>query len=71
MSAVIEFEHQVTRASGVLALVTTLQSNQTASALLASAAGAEELADEQAPTDAELIAAYDAQTRPLDTTDLH
>jgi hypothetical protein len=68
--AVIEFERQVTRAALVVELLVDVERTDATSALLASAAGAENLTDEPGPTDTELIAAFDAHTRPLDMSDL-
>jgi hypothetical protein len=69
--AVIEFEQHITRATLVLELLVDSDPGEAARrALLASAAGAESLTDEPGPTDAELIAAFDANTRPLDTSNL-
>jgi hypothetical protein len=69
--AVIEYEKQMTRATLVLELLPDTDPDEAAKrALLASAAGAGSLTDEAGPTDAELIAAFDAHTRPLDASDL-
>lgn len=72
--AVIEFEKPVTGAEGVVAVpvrspapMEFLEAVHPGAALLASAAGAEELADDQPPrTDREIIASFEERTRPLD-----
>lgn len=70
--AVIEFEQHMTRGAAlILELLPNVDPNEAARrALLASASGAANLTDEAGPTDADLIAAFDAHTRPLDTSDL-
>jgi hypothetical protein len=70
---VIEYEKPVTGAEGVIAVpanasgpVEFARPDQPGAALLASAAGAEELVDDQPVSDGDIIAALEARTRPLD-----